>query len=78
MLPLVISNKKYSTLNLSKEPNSIFTFLIKPYTTFIGPNLIGKVAQKTTLLLHRHDFRTRHQVFSPPTVTVYYVTLLTL
>ena len=49
-------------LNLSKEPNSIFTFLIKSYTTFMGPNFNGKVAQKETLLLKRHDFRTRHQV----------------
>ena len=60
----MISNEKYSTLNLSKKPNFIYTFLVKSYTTFIGPNFIGKVAQKTTLLLHRHDIRTRHHVLT--------------
>ena len=46
MLPLVINNEKYLTLNLSRESNFIFIFLVKSYTTFIGPNLIGKVAKK--------------------------------
>ena len=29
VLNLVIVNEKYLTLNLSKEPNFIFTFLVK-------------------------------------------------
>ena len=44
-----IRNEKYASLNLSKEPNFIFTFLVKSYITFIGPNFIRQVAQKTTL-----------------------------
>ena len=51
-----IRNEKYLSLNLSKEPNFIFAFLVKSYTTFISPNFIRQVAQKTTLVLHRHDF----------------------
>ena len=71
----MINNEKYLTLTLNKEPNCIFKFLLKSYTTFVGPNFIGKVAQKTILELHSHDFRTRHQVltcvlFSTITVTV--------
>ena len=75
MLPLLINNKKYLTLNSSKEPNFIFTLLKKSCSAFIAPNFIGKVAQKATLLLNRHDLRTRDQVltcvfFSIVTVTV--------
>ena len=51
-----IRNEKYLSLNLCKEPNFIFAFLVKSYTTFISPNFIRQVAQKTTLVLHRHDF----------------------
>ena len=46
MLSLVINNAKHLTLNSSKEPNFILTFILKSYTTFIHPNFIGKVAQK--------------------------------
>ena len=35
LLPLLIHNKKYLTLNLSKELNFIFTFLLKSYITLI-------------------------------------------
>ena len=61
---MVINNEKYLTLNLSMEPKFIFTFLVTSYTTFIRPNFIGKVAQKTTSLLQGHDFRTKHQVLT--------------
>lgn len=54
MLALMINSKKYLTLNLSKGPKFIFTF--------IHPNFIGKVAQKTALLIHRHGSKTRQQV----------------
>ena len=60
----MINKKKYLTSNLSKEPNFIFTFLVKSYTTLICPNFISKVAPKTKPLLPRHDFRTRHQVLT--------------
>ena len=46
MLALVINNKKYLTLNLSKGPKFIYTFHIKFYTKFKLPNIIGKAAQK--------------------------------
>ena len=66
-----------------KEPNFIFTFLAKSYTKFIGLNFIAKVAQKTTLFLYRHDFRTRHIKFlffhsHSYSVICYYATPLTL
>ena len=38
MLTLVIVNEKYLTLNISKEPNFIFTFLVKPYISLLYPN----------------------------------------
>ena len=38
MLTLANVNEKYLTLNFSKEPNFIFTFLVKSYTSFIYPN----------------------------------------
>ena len=38
VLNLVIVNEKYLTLNLSKEPNFILTFLVKSLTASICPN----------------------------------------
>ena len=75
MLSLVINNKKYLTLNLSEEPNFIFTFLVKSYTTLIRPNFISKVAPKTKPLLHRHDFRTTYQVLTHIFFSIVTVTL---
>ena len=60
----MISNEKYLILNLVKGPKFIFTSLVKPYTTFKRSNFIGKVLQKTAILLHRHDSKTRHQVLT--------------
>ena len=37
MLTLVIVNEKYLTLNISKEPNFILTFLAKSYISFSYP-----------------------------------------
>ena len=35
MLTLAIVDEKYLTFNISREPNFIFRFLVKPYTSLI-------------------------------------------
>ena len=42
MLTLVINSEKCSTVNLSKEPNFVLTFLLISYAPFMRPNFIGK------------------------------------
>ena len=65
MLTFFINNEKYLALYifLSNEPNFIFTFLVKSFTTNICPNFLGKVTNKTTTFLsQRHNLETRYQV----------------
>ena len=77
MLILVINNEKCLTLNLSKEPNFVLTFLLKSYTTFIRPNFFGKFVQKnfdyTVMILTCVIFT--HYSY---TAICYYVTALKL
>ena len=46
MLTLVINSEKCSTVNLSKEPNFVLTFLLISYAPFMHPNFIGKFSKK--------------------------------
>ena len=66
ILTTVIIIEKYLTLNLKIEPHFICASLIKIQTTVIRPNFITKISLKRLLifisLLHRHNFRTKHEV----------------
>lgn len=66
---MFINKDKFGFEILSKEPNFIFTFLVRSEIAFISFNSIGKVAPKTTFLLHRYKNRTSYLF---PQVTCYY------
>ena len=76
----MINSKKCLTLNLSKGPNFVVTFLFKNVTLHSCiPTSLVNLSKKTSLLLLSYDFRKRHQVltrvfFSTVTVTVWLVT----
>ena len=57
MLTLVIKSEKCLTVNLSKEPNFVLTFLLK----ILRQSMHTNFKKKTALLLYSHDFRTRLQ-----------------
>ena len=46
MLTLVIKSEKCLTVNLSKEPNFVLTFLLKILRPSMHTNFIGKFFQK--------------------------------
>ena len=57
MLTLAIVDEKYLTFNISREPNFIFRFLVKPYTSLIFFHILYFTASELPWnMLLRHSF----------------------